>query len=244
MSPLSGPGKPKYRDPMPSRTTSCRVRRSAKPRALWFCAALVCALAAAPPGGYAAAAAESAAPAPPAPGLVVPGFWDPRRRPERPDLSASRPSVSSPRPTTRRSTSPAPDGNPAGVQCRPRARASATRLKVSCTVQMRRLRDARQHAINSAISGDAAIASIAVTPAYARPGSISPIAYYRAPARFAGAARFSRDARSRPPGEISKAKKVGGRRRHRARGLSQGPVHRRRDCKSLPATPTLLRNWR
>ena len=41
---------------------------------------------AAPPPAGVAPPPASAAP-PPAPGMIVPGFWDPRRRPERPDLS-------------------------------------------------------------------------------------------------------------------------------------------------------------
>ena len=178
--PAKRAGKPKYRDPMPSRTTSCRVRRSAKPRALWFFASLVCALAAAAPGGYPAAAAESAAPAPPAPGLVVPGFWDPRRRPERPDLSH----IQTIRFLTEADYPPfdysGPDGNPAGFNV-DLARLICDEIKVSCTIQARSF-GGLFDALNDN-RGDAVIASIAPT-AEARQRADFTDPYYRTPARF------------------------------------------------------------
>jgi len=178
--PAKRAGKPKYRDPMPSRTTSCRVRRSAKPRALWFFASLVCALAAAAPGGYPAAAAESAAPAPPAPGLVVPGFWDPRRRPERPDLSR----IQTIRFLTEADYPPfdysGPDANPAGFNV-DLARLICDEIKVSCTIQARSF-GGLFDALNDN-RGDAVIASIAPT-AEARQRADFTDPYYRTPARF------------------------------------------------------------
>ncbi len=70
------------------------------------------------------------------PGVPVPSFWDPRRRPERPDL----------RLTLIRFVSEVdyppfnyagPDGNPAGFNVE-LARLICEELKVDCTVQMRR----------------------------------------------------------------------------------------------------------
>jgi polar amino acid transport system substrate-binding protein len=179
--PAKRSGKQKYRDPMPSRTTSCRLGRSAKARALRFFASLVCALAAAAPGGYPAAAAESAAPAPaPAPGLVVPGFWDPRRRPERPDLSR----IQTIRFLTEADYPPfdysGPDGNPAGFNV-DLARLICDEIKVSCTIQARNF-GGLFDALNDN-RGDAVIASIAPT-AEARQRADFTDPYYRTPARF------------------------------------------------------------
>ena len=157
------------------------MRRSAKARALWFFASLVCALAAAAPGGYPAAAAESAAPAPaPAPGLVVPGFWDPRRRPERPDLSR----IQTIRFLTEADYPPfdysGPDGNPAGFNV-DLARLICDEIKVSCTIQARNF-GGLFDALNDN-RGDAVIASIAPT-AEARQRADFTDPYYRTPARF------------------------------------------------------------
>src|ERR671924_541792 len=69
--------------------------------------------------------------------IAVPGFWDPRRRPERPDLSR----VTLIRFMTEVDYPPfnyaGIDGNPAGFNV-DLARMVCEELKVQCTVQMRR----------------------------------------------------------------------------------------------------------
>ena len=127
-----------------------------------------------------------AAPTPPvavAPGpgpQAVPGFWDPRRRPDRPDMSR----LSVIRFMTETDYPPfnftGPDGNPAGLNV-DLARLLCEEIKVTCTIQMRRF-DTLLDAISSN-RGDAIIASIAVTPQIrARVDFSDP--YYRSPARF------------------------------------------------------------
>ena len=105
------------------------------------------------------AAAQSGAPAaaPAANPLMMPGFWDPRRRPERPDLSR----VTLIRFLTENDYPPfnyaGPDGNPAGFNV-DLARMICEELKIACTIQMRRF-ETLVPALN-ANQGDAAIASI------------------------------------------------------------------------------------
>jgi polar amino acid transport system substrate-binding protein len=111
---------------------------------------------------------------------AVPGFWDPRRRPERPDLSR----LTVIRFLTETDYPPfnftGPDGNPAGFNV-DLARALCDEIKVTCTIQMRRF-ETLIDAITSN-RGDAIIASLAVTPQLrARVDFTDP--YYRAPARF------------------------------------------------------------
>jgi polar amino acid transport system substrate-binding protein len=133
---------------------------------------------------------------------AVPGFWDPRRRPERPDLSR----INVIRFLTETDYPPfnftGPDGNPAGFNV-DLARAICDEIKVTCTIQMRRF-ETLLDAISSN-RGDAIIASIAVTPQMrARVDFSDP--YYRAPARFVS----RRDAvlpEIRP--EFLEAKKIG-----------------------------------
>jgi polar amino acid transport system substrate-binding protein len=125
-----------------------------------------CGPAAAQPSGDAAAA--------------VPGFWDPRRRPERPELTRI--------PIIRFLTEvdyppfnyPGPDGNPAGFNI-DLARLLCEELKVNCTMQMRRF-DTLVDAL-AENRGDAVIASLAVTQDARRRIDFSD-AYYRSPARF------------------------------------------------------------
>ena len=114
------------------------------------------------------------------PGLPVPGFWDPRRRPERPDL----------RLTLIRFVSEvdyppfnyaAADGNPAGFNIE-LARMICEELKVDCTVQMRRF-DTLIDAVNEN-KADAVIASIAVSPETRKRVDFSDPSY-RPVARFA-----------------------------------------------------------
>jgi polar amino acid transport system substrate-binding protein len=112
--------------------------------------------------------------------MAVPGFWDPRRRPERPDLSR----LSVIRFLTEIDYPPfdyaGPDGNPAGFNV-DLARMICEEMKVQCTVQMRRF-DTLVDALNRN-EGDAVIASIAANPqTRARLDFSDP--YYRMPARF------------------------------------------------------------
>jgi polar amino acid transport system substrate-binding protein len=112
--------------------------------------------------------------------VVVPGFWDPRRRPERPDLSRL-PAI---RFLTDLDYPPfdyaGADGNPAGFNV-DLARLICDEIKVTCTIQSRPF-DTLLDALNDN-RGDAVIASIAPTAAArARADFTNP--YYRTPARF------------------------------------------------------------
>jgi len=112
--------------------------------------------------------------------MAVPGFWDPRRRPERPDLSR----ISIIRFLTETDYPPfdfaGPDGTPAGFNV-DLARMICEEIKVACTVQMRRF-DTLVASLNNN-SGDAVIASIAETPQTRQQVDFSD-PYYRTPARF------------------------------------------------------------
>ena len=111
---------------------------------------------------------------------AVPGFWDPRRRPERPDLSR----ITGIRFLTEIDYPPfdyaGADGQPAGFNI-DLARAICEEIKVTCTIQMRRF-DTLLDALSSN-GGDAIIASLAVTPDMRRRVDFSD-PYYRTPARF------------------------------------------------------------
>jgi polar amino acid transport system substrate-binding protein len=128
------------------------------------------------PPVFAQAAATNRPTAP----AVVPGFWDPRRRPERPDL-ARLPAV---RFMTEVDYPPfnfaGSDGNPVGFNV-DLARMVCEELKVTCTVQMRRF-DTLFDALDTN-RGDAAIASIAVSEQTRRRADFSD-PYYRPSARF------------------------------------------------------------
>jgi polar amino acid transport system substrate-binding protein len=112
--------------------------------------------------------------------MAVPGFWDPRHRPERPDLSR----ISIIRFLTETDYPPfnyaGPDGNPTGFNVE-LARAICHEIKVACTIQMRRF-DTLIAALNAG-QGDAVIASLAETPAMREKVDFSH-PYYRTPARF------------------------------------------------------------
>ena len=114
------------------------------------------------------------------PRVAVPGFWDPRRRPERPDLSR----IQSIRFLTDLDYPPfdyaAPDGSPAGFNV-DLARLLCDEIKAACTIQARRF-DTLLGALNSN-NGDAVIASIAVTAETRRRADFTD-PYYRTPARF------------------------------------------------------------
>jgi polar amino acid transport system substrate-binding protein len=117
---------------------------------------------------------------PPANTLAVPGFWDPRRRPERPDLSR----IAVIRFLTETDYPPfnytGPDGMPAGFNI-DLARLICEEIKVQCTIQMRRF-DTLVAGLNSN-AGDAVIASLAETPDMRKQVDFSD-PYYRTPARF------------------------------------------------------------
>ncbi|WP_092088112.1 transporter substrate-binding domain-containing protein [Bradyrhizobium brasilense] len=141
---------------------------------------------AAPQAAPAAPAATQAAPTLPpkaaaeAAPQAVPGFWDPRRRPDRPDLSR----LTVIRFLTETDYPPfnftGPDGNPAGFNV-DLARALCDEIKVTCTIQMRRFETLIDALATN--RGDAIIASMAVTPQLrAKVDFTDP--YYRAPARF------------------------------------------------------------
>src|SRR5258707_12751092 len=102
-----------------------------------------------------AQAQNTAKPAPEAAPQAVPGFWDPRRRPDRPDLSR----ITVVRFLTETDYPPfnftGPDGNPAGFNV-DLARQLCEEIKVTCTIQMRRFQNFF-HAISSN-PGDALIA--------------------------------------------------------------------------------------
>ena len=137
-----------------------------------LCAAALIAPATPMHGTGSAAAQESA--------VRVPGFWDPRRRPERPDTTR----LTVIRFVTETDYPPfnfaGPDGNPQGFNVE-LARMLCEELRVSCTVQMRRF-ETLITALN-ANQADAAIASMATTPEIrAKVDFTDP--YYRTPARF------------------------------------------------------------
>jgi polar amino acid transport system substrate-binding protein len=112
--------------------------------------------------------------------MAVPGFWDPRHRPERPDLTR----ITLIRFLTETNYPPfnfaGPDGTPAGFNI-DLARLICEELKVPCTIQMRRF-DTLIPSLDKK-SGDAVIASIAETPETRKQVDFSD-PYYRTPARF------------------------------------------------------------
>jgi len=111
---------------------------------------------------------------------AAPGFWDPRRRPERPDLSR----LTVIRFITETDYPPfnftGPDGNPAGFNV-DLARLICAEIGATCTVQMRRFETLI--ASLDANKGDALIASMALTPELRGKLDFTD-PYYRTPARF------------------------------------------------------------
>ena len=134
-------------------------------------------------------------------GAAVPGFWDPRHRPERPDLSR----IQSIRFLTDLDYPPfdyaGADGNPAGFNV-DLARLLCDEIKTTCTIQARRF-DLLLPALNDN-HGDAVIASIAPT-AEARQRADFTDPYYRTPARFV--ARVDSPIRDVEP-ELVEGKKI------------------------------------
>ena len=114
------------------------------------------------------------------PSVTVPGFWDPRRRPERPDTSR----ITRIRFLTEFDYPPfnyaGPDGNPAGFNVE-LARLICEELKIECTIQLRRFDTLLQALAEN--RADAVIASLAVRPETRQRVDFSD-PYYRAPARF------------------------------------------------------------
>jgi polar amino acid transport system substrate-binding protein len=112
--------------------------------------------------------------------VAVPGFWDPRRRPERPDLGR----LQTIRFLTEMDYPPfdyaGPDGNPAGFNV-DLARLLCDEIKVTCTIQARRF-DTLLDALADN-RGDAVIASLAPTAETRRRADFTD-PYYRTPARF------------------------------------------------------------
>jgi len=134
-------------------------------------------------------------------GAAVPGFWDPRRRPERPDLSR----IQSIRFLTDLDYPPfdyaGAHGNPAGFNV-DLARLLCDEIKATCSIQARRF-DLLLDALNDN-HGDAVIASIAPTAA-ARQRADFTDPYYRTPARFV--ARVDSPIRDVEP-ELVEGKKI------------------------------------
>ena len=157
------------------------------PFAARVCVALAAALLA---GGSAWAQSQRTAPTPQPPAqaapaigsgqVSIPGFWDPKRRPERPDMSR----ITVIRFMTEVDYPPfnyaGADNNPAGFNV-DLARLICEELKVQCTVQMRRFDTLLTSLAEN--RGDAAMASIAVSPDMRRLADFSD-PYYRTPARF------------------------------------------------------------
>jgi polar amino acid transport system substrate-binding protein len=135
------------------------------------------------------------------PTVRVPGFWDPRRRPERPDLTRLSKVI---RFLTETDYPPfnfaAPDGTLQGFNV-DLARAMCEELKVGCTIQMRRF-ETLIASLNEN-RGDAVIASIAATAAVREKADFTD-PYYRTPARFVG----RRDAEIDPVPEKLEGRKV------------------------------------
>jgi len=151
---------------------------AAFPRSPALVACLVCVLVASGGGERPAAAAEGAV-AQPRP-VVVPGFWDPRRRPERPDFSR----LQTIRFLTATDYPPfdytGADGNPAGLNV-DLARLICDEIKISCTIQIRPFNTLLDALADN--RGDAVMASIAPTTETRRRVDFSD-PYYRTPARF------------------------------------------------------------
>jgi polar amino acid transport system substrate-binding protein len=134
-----------------------------------------------PVGGFGEVAAQApASDAKSSQPVTVPSFWDPRHRPERPDMSR----INLVRFITEVDYPPfnyaGTDGNPVGFNV-DLARLICEDLKVACTIQMRRF-DTLIDALNEN-RGDAAIASMAVTAETRKRVDFSD-PYYRPVARF------------------------------------------------------------
>lgn len=168
----------------------------------------------APPATPPAASAPPSLATPPAApaSVVVPGFWDPKRRPDRPDVTRL--------PTQIRfvSTEDYPpfsfrgeDGRPTGFNV-DIARAICSELAIRCTLEILPF-EALAEALASG-KADAAIAGIAITPATRETLDFSD-RYFRSPARFV-ARRGAGDAKVTPDALGSKTVGVVGGTAHEA----------------------------
>lgn len=123
------------------------------------------------------ASASSAAGQP----VMVPGFWDPKRRPERPDVTRLPTQI---RFVTTEDYPPfsfrGEDGRPTGFNVDV-ARAICTELAIRCTLEIMPF-ETLVEALESG-QADAAIAGIAITPASRERVDFSD-RYFRSPARF------------------------------------------------------------
>ncbi len=112
--------------------------------------------------------------------LPLPGFWDPRRRPERPDTSR----ITLIRFMTENDYPPfnhaGPDGNPVGFNV-DYARMICEELKIACTIQMRRFDTLLDSLADN--RGDAVIASMTINDENRKRADFTE-PYYRTPARF------------------------------------------------------------
>lgn len=129
-------------------------------------------------------------------GVAIPNFWDPRARPERPDLTGVR--------TVRFLTDDdypplhfaGPDGAPTGFVVE-LARAACERLAIACTVQVRRF-DTLLDAL-AENRGDVISAAIPINAALHRRFAVT-LPYFRIPARFA--ARRDKNLPAPQPGAV------------------------------------------
>ncbi len=114
------------------------------------------------------------------PDVFIPGFWDPKHRPERPDISRLGPI----RFLTEDDYPPfnfkGPNGQITGFNV-DLARALCAELSATCTIQVRRFNTLIEALTQN--QGDAAIASIAITPQNRERADFTD-RYYRTPARF------------------------------------------------------------
>jgi polar amino acid transport system substrate-binding protein len=163
---------------LPPRVARSAARRASLPIAMSAAVLLALALSGAATDRPARAAGNEAAA--PQPAVVLPGFWDPRRRPERPDLSR----IQGIRFLTDVDYPPfnyaGPDGNPAGFNV-DLARLICEEIKVGCTIQARSF-NTLLDALNDN-RGDAVIASIGPSADTRRRADFTD-PYYRTPARF------------------------------------------------------------
>jgi polar amino acid transport system substrate-binding protein len=169
------------------------IRRGIGPRSTAIAAAIALAWGALSPAPLPAQASTDRAA-----NVMVPGFWDPKRRPERPDLSR----LSAIRFLTEEDYPPfnfrGPDGQPIGFNV-DLARAICTELNVNCTIQVRRF-DTLLPALQEG-RGDAVVASVAVNPATRQQADFTD-RYYRTPARFVARKEF-------PPDDIEPERIIG-----------------------------------
>jgi polar amino acid transport system substrate-binding protein len=131
---------------------------------------------------FPAAAALAQAPPP----VFVPGFWDPKRRPDKPEPGR----VTTIRFLTEEDYPPfnfkGPDGHPIGFNV-DLARAICVELALQCTIQVRRF-DTLVESLDEG-RGDAVIASLAITPEIRKRLDFTD-RYYRSPARFVARKEF------------------------------------------------------